>query len=322
MPTVVNYYLFLLQNITNENNTFMYLSSDDIRAISSHKVPVPVNVEENCNQLMQQILTSSRESFHTQEISYINKSSAIEYSQSMEGETGVISFHVDRCSINEKEIFQRSDHRVSKESLQCKAHLSPRRYEFVIEYQATNSSERRRIRFYFNHVMGMSISGKTLSADICKLPQFERKVKTRSENHREKLVFQGKWDADTSCFQESPPAAKYRTVICLHEETDNLLSKLSRVNLLACALETSLLDDYPTFVPFAREVPHERMPILKDPTLVRATQLAILEVAQDRRSRQDVVFLVKMYKGIEKAFRRLLRIRLDQTNSSEDSHEQ
>ena len=108
-------------------------------------------------------------------------------------------------------------------------------------------------------------------------------------------------------------------VIVTQECIDHLLPKFSQVDILASALKTSLRDDYPQFIPFSHEDPHERLPIVKDPTLVRATQLAILEVAKDPRSHHEVEFVVKMYMGIEKAFRRLLRARL---KNSTPQHEQ
>lgn len=303
--------VLFLKDITQEIHS--HLTSDDVSALSTNTVPVLDNFKDDCNHLMQEILNSSRASFNSQEVLYVNKSSARKYNQSKEGETGVVSFHVDSCSINDEVIFQRTDHRVSKEILQCKVHLTPSKYEFVSEYQAVNTtcSERRRIRFHFNHVMGMSLSGKVLSIDICNIPIFERKLKTKC-----------KWDADCSSVSKSETATRWRVVIVSHEETEHqLLPKLSRVDVLACALKTSLLDDYPEFNPLSTEDSHERLPLLKDPTLVRATQLAILEIAEDPRSRHDVQFVVKMYMGIEKAFRRLLQARLE-NNSSQENHEQ
>lgn len=295
-----------------ETEQTTYLSFEDIRAISSQKVSVP---ELNSDQLKEQILQSAKTSYSHEDINYITKEYAKEYASSIENDTGVLSFHADKCSINDKVVFERTDHRVSKEILNCKFYLNPARYEIIIEHNSTNLKERKRIRCYFNHVMGMAISDSSVVLDICQVPYFEikNKVDTKTDD--------SKWESAMNWTSPSKPRSlsKHRIAIYSHQALNkDVISKLSSVQVLGCATKTSLQESYPDFVPFQREPPHERMPILKDPTLVRAAQLAVLEVAKDPRSREDVKFVVQMFKSIERSFRRLLVDRLQSSINHEE----
>ena len=100
-----------------------------------------------------------------------------------------------------------------------------------------------------------------------------------------------------------------------------LQEKLSDIQVLRSTLHDQLRESYPTFVPYCRDRPHERMPVLKDPTLVRGAQLAILEIAKDPKAKDDVESVVAAYQRIERAFRTLLRDRLN-ANSKINIHEQ
>lgn len=83
----------------------------------------------------------------------------------------------------------------------------------------------------------------------------------------------------------------------------------------------SLADSYPKFIPFQREKPHERYPILKDPVLVRATQLAVLEIKNDPKSKENVEFVVQMFSSIQSIFRKLLQERISSSHPSTVSEE-
>lgn len=60
-----------------------------------------------------------------------------------------------------------------------------------------------------------------------------------------------------------------------------------------------------------------RRPIVIDPTLVRAVQLADIEVLKEARERgNDFKFVVRMYVGLEEGFNQLLRSRVHSLTSS------
>ena len=58
-------------------------------------------------------------------------------------------------------------------------------------------------------------------------------------------------------------------------------------------------------------------PIVVDPTLVRAAQLADIHLLNEAKERgNDLKFLIQMYFGLEEGFNKLLRSRVLSANSS------
>ena len=65
------------------------------------------------------------------------------------------------------------------------------------------------------------------------------------------------------------------------------------------------------------ELHNVRRPIAIDPTLVRAVQLADIEVLKEARERgNDFKFAVRMYVGLDEGFNQLLRSRVHSLTSS------
>lgn len=296
-----------------ESNYDTNLSEDQVKTIASQQVH---QTDQSCEELMEILIKDSEQFLEQAEVFYITKESAKEYKQSMEGKPDSLTIHIRNCVVNNKTIFSRVDHRVSKEILTCKLCFNATRHEFVIDSQKSSSSlEKHRIRFPFTNTMGMEISKDTLKMDISKAPIFESKLKTSSGS---KSAFSSKWDMNTTYFD---PCDKYTvTLVTLQDTGSKLLEIISKDSALRCAMRTGINNHYPEFVPFADEHPHERMPILKDPVLVRAAQLAILNIEEKSRD-EDLELVVKRYQGIERSFRRLLKDRLRPTRST-PSHEQ
>ena len=62
---------------------------------------------------------------------------------------------------------------------------------------------------------------------------------------------------------------------------------------------------------------HDRRPIVIDPTLVRAAQLADIHLLNEAKERgNDLKFLLQMYFGLEEGFNKLLRSRVLSAKSS------
>jgi len=61
--------------------------------------------------------------------------------------------------------------------------------------------------------------------------------------------------------------------------------------------------------------PQELYPIVKDPTLVKAAQLALEDLKQ---SHQDLIWVIRMYYGIKAAFDELLVTRLNRNHGKEE----
>ena len=150
--------------------------------------------------------------------------------------------------------------------------------------------------------------------DVCSRPFSEVKPKNPQDSKST-----SKWESS-----QMPPLQKkmpkYRIIVQCHQDVQKTtVDKFASVPSLKSALETSIREDYPDFTPLLLEDPHERMPLLKDPVLVRAAQLAVLEVSKDPRSKEDELFVVRMLKSIERKFQNKLKERLNFTKSH---HEQ
>lgn len=61
--------------------------------------------------------------------------------------------------------------------------------------------------------------------------------------------------------------------------------------------------------------PHELFPIIKDPTLVKATQMVLQGLQQ---SHKDIVSVIRVYSGIKTTFDQLLKARLHQNHVKEE----
>jgi hypothetical protein len=119
-----------------------------------------------------------------------------------------------------------------------------------------------------------------------------------------------------------------RLVILFHRQKlpDNLESKLERIPSLCSALRTGLCN-YSNFNPTEGETPHDRLPLVPDPTLVRAAQLAILNLRDHARKnasldpRDRIQQIVEVFGGIEHRFRETLKIRLLKNCQSAVQHQ-
>ena len=103
-----------------------------------------------------------------------------------------------------------------------------------------------------------------------------------------------------------------RLVIVFHRQKlpENLESKLERIRSLCSALRTGLCNDYANFNPTEGETPHDRLPLVRDPTLVRAAQLAILNFRNHARKNASLDprdTIQQIVEGIEHRFREILK---------------
>ena len=161
--------------------------------------------------------------------------------------------------------------------------------------------------------MGMEIADGVLRADVFGTPTIEKK----SENSR-------LWQ--TVSRSKSKNNRSFRlTIVFIHRMTPvSLQQNLQKIPFLESAFHTGICNEYPDFDPTKGENPHERLPILRDPTLVRAAQLAILRLRNHFQSNESIQLLVETFGGIERRFRELLMKRLVKKSqlSANNQHEE
>ena len=124
-----------------------------------------------------------------------------------------------------------------------------------------------------------------------------------------------KWKEETVSDQTNckPP---YR--ICVKKQRFNdpstiqLKKIFAEISSLKPATENGLQDLYPRTSPCAETNPEEKYPVIKDPTLVRAGQLACLRLLQylPSQDQTEAEFVIKMYSSMEERFNSLLRKRI------------
>ena len=86
---------------------------------------------------------------------------------------------------------------------------------------------------------------------------------------------------------------------------------LSKVPSLKQAINRGLAAVYDNV--YDQQILEDRYPVLQDPTLVRAGQLACLRLLTALPSSNKAEFVTKMYAGIERKFHQLLRERVQKS---------
>ena len=189
---------------------------------------------------------------------FVNKSTAAEYLKSLEGRAGVISFHLESATISyglKSVLWKRVDPRVSKEKLEVKFYMNCRSEKMSIQHSTTDSPFKYRIEISFNKFMGLKLSSGILTADVYGSPIVESKKQQA-----------GTWKEEQSTIKNTST----RVVLVIHHQSDpkGLQTNLERIPSLCSAFRIGLCNDYT----------YDRLPLVRDPTLVRAAQLAILKL--------------------------------------------
>ena len=137
-------------------------------------------------------------------------------------------------------------------------------------------------------------------------------------------MYSSKWlPSDLLSSTQLNASTKFRLKIQFHHSKNNPLhileQTLQEFQSTSQALHNGVKEQYQNFDPSTRGKPEEFLPVVRDPTLVRAVQLAVLKL-QDIADTEQVI---KQYHGIERRFQELLKSRLSQVKSAQNlAHEQ
>lgn len=290
-----------MDGITEDPIQALPIGPEEIASLASAKVTD--GTYEECEALAQDLWEYGKS--HPVPAIFVNKATSAEYLQSLEGRAGVISLHLESANLSygQKSIlWKRVDPRVSKEKLEVKFYMSCRSEKMSIQHNTPDSPTKYRLEICFNKVMGIQLSNGILTADVFGSPS----VESKSQQART-------WQASTTIKSRST-----RVVIVFHLQTHpkNLQTSLERIPSLRSAFHVGLCNEYPSFDPTDGDKPHDRLPLVRDPTLVRAAQLAILklrDIEQENASidpETKLQHIVQVFGGIENRFRNLLKYRL------------
>ena len=284
------------------------MEPDEIACLASTKVPE--GSHDECTKLTNDLWEYGQS--HSVPAIFINKETATKYQQSLEGRTGVITCHLELASLegSTSAVWKREDCRVSKEKFDVKFYLNYRNEKLSVQHSPPNDKSKYKIDVAFNKVMGMEIADGVLRADVFGTPSVEKK----SENSHV-------WQAVSHSNSKSNRYSRLTLVFIHHVTPVSLQQNLHKIPFLESAFQTGICNEYPGFDPTKGENPHERLPILRDPTLVRAAQLAILRL---RNHSESIQLIVETFGGIERRFRELLIKRLVKKSqlSAKNQHEE
>ena len=199
----------------------------------------------------------------------------------------------------------------SKEILKGKVLPSSSSNCFSFQSTKPEADESTRLLIGFSDVLALQITEDSIVLDVMSLPKMERKVRRHSTTQSsiiEADVNQkssGKWTEQCILARDKPP---YRITVGLMRQREPKFSQLKELLLKIPPLKRAADGGLQaTYQPSSHVHgnPEERYLVLKDPTLVRAGQLACLDLLTTLPPQNKTEHVVKMYSLIECKFNTL-----------------
>ena len=278
---------------------------------------VPPGTNEGVEELKNQLLERARMKSSKAPSTTIDFESAKKYQESTPPLKSLKTHlqYVKCCSLE----WEREDHRVTKEFLHATWIFAEKSQLLVIERKVHSKADRYRLLVPFRAFLGsrFNISTDTLAIHVQRLPEVQIQVMAADNA-------QGTWKSTQDSLLSSVERGILPLTIKFRPEKTNLvelreqfrqqprLSKSLNVGIrpdMQYTLETEVFEEL-----------EERRPIVIDPSLVRAAQLADTHLSNEAKERgNDLKFLVQMYFGLEEGFNKLLRSRvLSEKSSSQE----
>lgn len=270
-----------------------------------HRRVNEVQCTEDVTSLTDELWQYALDNFSTACVSLVTKQSAIDFYQSLSSQIN-LSFHLQ--SVQAPSVsWERSDPRVSKEILKCKVLTSPASQCFSIQSTKIEEDESKRLIIDFSHVVGLKINEDSIEMDVSSTPKVEKKVNAKPAVDK---TARGKWlEQSLQVINKPPHRVKLLFAIGRGPGTAKLQDTLNEIPSLKRAIAGGLANVYVLHDRQLNENPEERYPIVQDPTLVRAAQLACLRILQTVPSANKAEYATKIYAGMEGRFNQLLRER-------------
>ena len=181
--------------------------------------------------------------------------------------------------------WERYDQRVTHDILRLKCTSD----HLCIEHE--NLGEMQKVTIKLRSVMGCELSVDKLTVDV-----FEPPVSQVKDGNHWKTTN----DDSPSMKLSSPSLTQWRVQVVANPKRHDLLTLLSEHPFLQNALQVGLQMEYHC----AQEKNlHEFFPLIQDPTLVRAAQIAVSTLLEDNN---DVEAAIKLFRGLFLKFQSLL----------------
>ena len=179
---------------------------------------------------------------------------------------------------------------------------------FVIEHQTEKSAVlRKKVVINFPSVLGLELDERKLTLDTSEPPQMFYKRKNKSRvNSAWSEHFENFNPAGSSL---SSTTNKTRVQIQLQQPNESFSTLIHSDGNLKKAAEAGIRETYSHSSQEMLE-PEAFFPVAKDATLVRAAQLAVLELLKQPDGTRDVKWLIKMFNRIQQQFKKSLSQRI------------
>ena len=213
-------------------------------------------------------------------------------------------------SIPEGLSIKRSDPQVSHEMFTLKVNTSKPQQPgaFVIEHQTEKSAVlRKKVVTPFPSVLGLELDERKITLDTSEQPQMfykrknEPRVNSMCSGHSENFNPAGS--------SLSSATKKTQVQIQLQQANESFSTLIHSDGNLKKATKAGIRE---TYTHSSQEMlePEAFFPVAKDATLVRAAQLAVLELLKQPDGTRDAMWLIKMFNGIQQQFKKSLRQRM------------
>ena len=178
----------------------------------------------------------------------------------------------------------------------------------IIEHQTEKSAVlRKKVVINFPSVLGLEVDERKITLDTSEPPQMFYKRKNKSRvNSAWSEHFENFNPADSSL---SSTTNKTRVQIQLQQPNESFSTLIHSDGNLKKAAEAVIRETYSHSSQEMLE-PEAFFPVAKDATLVRAAQLAVLELLKQPDGTRDVKWLIKMFNGIQQQFTKSLSQRM------------
>lgn len=257
-------------------------------------------------------------------VTYMTTESASEYAK-QNSTAGAFSANIDRFTLEAGQnndailTWARTDHCVSKEVFTVKLNLSnnAENRNIVVEFSQANDLCQRTRRITLNAacVMGLKVDRESLTARVYGFPKYE--VRERKQKQwRQETVKNNSTDEPQNCV----PCSTIKVVFGRNKSLPDFQQLFRRDEKLNAALSAGIQEKYPAFTTNESR-PEDVLPIVKDPELVRAAQLLLLDFLVEEKA-TDIPWLIRQYSAVYEAFKRLLKSRIDKKSCFQSSHEQ
>ena len=179
---------------------------------------------------------------------------------------------------------------------------------FVIEHQTEKSAVlRKKVVINFPSVLGLELDERKITLDTSEPPQMFYKRKNKSRvNSAWSEHFENFNPAGSSL---SSTTNKTRVQIQLQQPNESFSTLIHSDGNLKNAAEAGIRETYSHSSQEMLE-PEAFFPVAKDATLVRAAQLAVLELLKQPDGTRDVKWLIKMFNRIQQQFKKSLSQRI------------